>query len=228
MHGDDDQLPSPSRDPHVAAALDWLASDDARATARRLVRSHSLGLEADDLLSETAVKVIGGLSRRSEPLAGEEVARTAVRYAARSLTNCALDHARKRARSERLQIELASSLPQRASEQERVEGTIFVEQMVASLNAVARGGLPCPGCHREVAFAAATEVLQLALIEGTSTDGLTMGEDWFDDVVSRVIDRVSRGASQLAAARRKRLARCRACVTELLMESLRRMGYRRG
>ncbi|NBP50629.1 MAG: sigma-70 family RNA polymerase sigma factor [Actinobacteria bacterium] len=228
MHGDDDQLPSPSRDPHVAAALDWLASDDARAAARRLVRSHSLGLEADDLLSETAVKVIGGLSRRSEPLAGEEVARTAVRYAARSLTNCALDHARKRARSERLQIELASSLPQRASEQERVEGTIFVEQMVASLNAVARGGLPCPGCHREVAFAAATEVLQLALIEGTSTDGLTMGEDWFDDVVSRVIDRVSRGASQLAAARRKRLARCRACVTELLMESLRRMGYRRG
>jgi hypothetical protein len=218
---------TPSDDPHVAAALGWLASDDAAAAASRLVRGYSLGMEAEDLLSETAVKVIGGLSRRSEPLEGDDPTRAAVRYAARSLTNCALDHARKRARSERLQIELASSLPRRASEQERVEGAIFVEQMVASLNVVARGGATCPGCHREVAFAAATEVLQTALLEGTSTDGFAMGDDWFDDVVSRAIDRVSRGASQMAAARRKRLARCRACVTELLMESLRRMGYRR-
>lgn len=218
----------PSGDPRVAAALDWLSSDDAAGAARRLVRTYSLGVEAGDLLSETAVKVIGGLARRDEPLAGDDAVRAAVRYASRSLTNCALDHARRRARSERLQIELASSLPQRASEQERVEGAIFVEHMVTSLNAVARSAAPCPGCHREIAFAAATEVLQLALIEGTSADGLTMGEDWFDDVVSHVIDRMSRGASQMAAARRKRLARCRACVTELLMESLRRMGYRRG
>lgn len=228
MHRDDDTRPVPVREPHVAAALDWLASGDARATARRLVRSHSLPLDDGDLLSETAIKVMAGLSRRSTPLEGDDPERAAVRYAARSLSNLALDHSRRRARSERLQLELAASMPHRAVDQERVDAVIFIEQMVVHLNATAADGASCPGCQREVVFAAATEVLQLALIEGSSTDGTTMGDDWFDEVVGRVVERVGRGASQLAEARRKRLQRCRACVSDLLKECLRRMGYRRG
>lgn len=77
-------------------------------------------------------------------------------------------------------------------------------------------------------FAAATEVLQLVLIEGASGDDATRDNAWFDDAIESVIDRTSPGSSQLAAARRKRRVRCKHCVMELLGSALRRMGYRRG
>ena len=83
------------------AAIAWLASDDARLTATRLVRKYGLSDDPDDLLSEAGVRVHESLSRRAEPLVGSDVQSIATKYAARSLGNVAIDNARRRARSKK-------------------------------------------------------------------------------------------------------------------------------
>lgn len=142
--------------------------------------------------------------------------------------NVAIDNARKMVRDQQQQVELANLLPQRASTEDHVEAAVFIEQLTSRVNELVREGSTCSGCQKEVVFAAATEVLQLVLIEGASGDDTTRDNAWFDDAIETVIDRASPGASQLPAARRKRRARCKHCVMELLGSALRRMGYRRG
>jgi len=210
------------------AVLAWLATNDALLAARRLVRRYSLQLEPDDLVSQTRVTLIERMSRRTAPLVGEDVQKAAIRFASRCLNNVAIDHARKLVREQRQQVELAGLLPQRASVEDRAEAALFIEQLASRLNEVVREGHACLGCHREVVFAAATEVLQLVLIEGVSGNDTTPDNAWFDDVIESVIDRTSPGLSQLPATRRKRRARCKHCVMELLSSALLRMGYHRG
>jgi len=210
------------------AVLAWLATSDALLAARRLVQRYSLQLEPDDLVSQTRVTLIERMSRRTTPLVGDDVERAAVRFAARCMSNVAIDIARKSTRDKRQQVELANLLPQRASTEDHVEAAVFIEQLAARVNELMREGATCAGCQKEVVFAATTEVLQLVLIEGASGDDTTRDNAWFDDAIETVIDRTSPGASQLPAARRKRRVRCKHCVMELLGSALRRMGYRRG
>lgn len=210
------------------AMLAWLATDDAVVAARRLVRRYSLQLEPDDLVSQTRITLLERMSRRSAPLVGEDVQKAAIRFAARCMSNVAIDNARKMVRDQQQQVELANLLPQRASTEEHVEAAVFIEQLTTRVNDLVREGSTCPGCQKEVVFAAATEVLQLVLIEGASGDDATRDHGWFDDAIESVIDRTSPGSSQLPAARRKRRVRCKHCVMELLGSALRRMGYRRG
>jgi hypothetical protein len=210
------------------AVLAWLATNDALLAARRLVRRYSLQLEPDDLVSQTRVTLIERMSRRTAPLVGEDVQKAAIRFASRCLNNVAIDNARKLVREQRQQVELAGLLPQRASVEDRAEAALFIEQLASRLNEVVREGHACSGCHREVVFAAATEVLQLVLIEGVSGNDTTPDNAWFDDVIESIIDRTSPGLSQLPATRRKRRARCKHCVMELLSSALLRMGYHRG
>lgn len=208
--------------------LAWLATDDAVVAARRLVRRYSLQLEPDDLVSQTRITLLERMSRRTAPLVGEDVQKAAIRFAARCMGNVAIDNARKMVRDQQQQVELTNLLPQRASTEEHVEAAVFIEQLTTRVNDLVREGSTCPGCQKEVVFAAATEVLQLVLIEGASGDGATRDNGWFDDAIESVIDRTSPGSSQLPAARRKRRVRCKHCVMELLGSALRRMGYRRG
>ena len=210
------------------AVLAWLATNDALLAARRLVRRYSLQLEPEDLVSQTRITLLERMSRRTAPLVGDDVQKAAVRFAARCMGNIAIDNARKMARDQQQQAELANLLPQRASIEDHVEATVFIEQLTSRVNDLVREGSTCPGCQKEVVFAAATEVLQLVLIEGASGDDTTRDNAWFDDAIESVIDRTSPGSSQLAAARRKRRVRCKHCVMELLGGALRRMGYRRG
>lgn len=210
------------------AMMAWLSSADALLTARRLVRRYSLLLEPEDLISQTRITLLGHMSHRAAPLVGDDVHKSAIRYAARCMSNVAIDDARKLVRDQQRQVELASLLPQRASVEDHVEAVVFIEQLTAHVNALIREGGTCAGCQREVVFAAATEVLQLVLIEGASGEDATRENAWFDDVIESVIDRTSPGSSQLPTARRKRRVRCKHCVMELLNGALLRMGYRRG
>lgn len=210
------------------ATLAWLATDDAVVAARRLVRRYSLQIEPEDLVSQTRITLLKRMSRRTAPLVGDDVQKAAIRFAARCMGNVAIDNARKMVRDQQQQVELANLLPQRASTEDHVEAAVFIEQLTSRVNELVREGSTCPGCQQEVVFAAATEVLQLVLIEGASGDDTTRDNAWFDDAIESVIDRTSPGSSQLAAARRKRRVRCKHCVMELLGSALRRMGYRRG
>jgi DNA-directed RNA polymerase specialized sigma24 family protein len=210
------------------AVLAWLSTDDALATARRLVRRYSLLCEPEDLVSKSRVMLMERMSRRTTPLVGEDVQKTAIRFAARCMSNLAIDDARKSLSDQHRHVELSNLLPQRASTEDHAEAAVFIEQLAARVNDLIRQGVTCPGCQKEVVFAAATEVLQLVLIEGASGDGTTRDNAWFDDAIESVIDRTNPGSSQLSAARRKRRARCKHCVMELLSSALRLMGYRRG
>ena len=208
--------------------LAWLASQDALLAAGRLVRQYALPMEPGDLVSQTRITLVERMSRRTGPLVGEDMHNAAIRFSARCMSNLAIDIARKSNRDQHLKVELANLLPQRASTEDRVEAAVFIEQLTSRVNEIIREGLACSGCQKEIVFAAATEALQLVLIEGVSGDDTARNIDWFDDVIESVIDRTSPGSSQLAAARRKRRVRCKHCVMQLLGIALRRMGYRRG
>ena len=209
-------------------AVAWLTTHDALHAARRLVRRYTLRLEPDDLVSQTRLVLLERMSRRTTPLVGDDVQKSAIRFAARCMSNVAIDSARKMVRDQQQQVELANLLPRRVSTEDHVESAVFIEQLISKVNELVREGTTCAGCQKEVVFAAATEVLQLVLLEGVSGDDVTGGNDWFKDVIESVIDRTSPGSSQLPAARRKRRVRCKHCVMELLGSALQRMGYQRG
>ena len=212
----------------LEAVLEWLTSDDARRAAVAHVRRYRLRLDADDLISETVIAMQQRMSRRTMPLVEQGVGSAAVKFAARAMSNVAKDHARRTARDARHEIELARAFPVRSGAEEQVTSAIFVEQLISSVNDLVRNSPACPGCHKEVVFAAATEVLQLVLIEGASGDDAPRDNAWFDDAIEAVIDRTSPHASQLPSARRKRRSRCTRCVIDLLGGALRKIGYRRG
>lgn len=213
---------------HLDAALAWLSSNEARIIADRLVRRYGLPLDAGDLLSEAVVKVHEAMSRRVTPLVGDDVELVAIKYANRALGNVAIDRARRKVRDQKQEIELIYSLPQVSGPESQAEAVVFVEQLISGVNRLVREAPSCPGCQREVVFAATTEVLQLVLIEGMSGDNSTRDNEWFDDIIVQVIDRTQPSASQLPAARRKRRARCKKCVLELLGTALQNIGYHRG
>jgi hypothetical protein len=209
-------------------AIEWLATNEALALATKLVRRYRLMIDPRDLLSEAVLKVRDGMSRRASPLVGKDVQSLAVRYASRSVSNLAIDFSRRRTVEDRQTVELARTLPDMVGPERQVEASVFIEQLNSSVNELMRTGPSCPGCHREVVFAAATEVMQLVLIEGATDDGGSRGDDWFDDAIVNVIDRMSKGASLRPDARRKRRHRCKECVMQLLQAGLRQIGYRRG
>ena len=208
------------------AAISWLSTADARQTAARLVGRYGLNEDPDDLLSEAGLRVYSSMSHREEPLVGSDVHTVATRYAARSLSNVAIDLARRQVLKQKQEITLAQTLYRQVGPDRQVEALVFIEQLVINVNALVRSGVSCAGCRTEVVFAAATEVMQLVLIEGNTNDRSGGDDDWFDDAIQTVIDRLSPG-SATPAARRKRRTRCKHCVLELLGGALRRMGYRR-
>ncbi len=77
----------------------WLLSADARAAAASELRGSAIvGLEADDLLAETAVRLWRTLRDRDEPVDEGDDGHGLVRYARRALRNAAIDALRAAAR----------------------------------------------------------------------------------------------------------------------------------
>ena len=208
------------------SAVAWFASVDARLTAERIIQKFRLIDDAEDLLSEARLKVFESMSRRAAPLVGDDVKSNVVKYAARSLGNLGIDRARRKVLDKKQEIELAQSLPSPLGPERQAEAAVFMEALNSMVNQIARRNPPCSGCKREIIFAAATEVIQLALLEGNTNNESAEGDEWIDDAIQTVIDRLSPG-SLTSSARRKRRQRCKNCVMELLSAALQGMGYRR-
>lgn len=78
---------------------EWLTGADARAAAAAELRgTATVGLEIDDLLAETALRLWRTFRDRTEPVAEGDDGRGLVRYARRALGNTAIDAYRAAAR----------------------------------------------------------------------------------------------------------------------------------
>ena len=209
----------------LEAMLVWLHSEPGRLSARRLVRKYGLTEDADDLVSMVIEKLSASLARRDMPIHGIANEDQAVRYAYRAMANQAIDLARRRHSESVALVSVARLAPSLPGTENTVTSQVFIEELFVSLHRVVSEGFACPSCREQVTYAAATEVLHLALLEGSDA---ALGQSWLDDVIYGVVDRYETGMNKSAAARRQRRSRCRRCVMELLQAALAAIGVRRG
>jgi hypothetical protein len=209
----------------LEAMLVWLHSEPGRLSARRLVRKYGLTEDADDLVSMVIEKLSASLARRDMPIHGIANEDQAVRYAYRAMANQAIDLARRRRSESVALVNVARLAPSLPTTENTATSQVFIEELFVSLHRVVSEGFACPSCREQVTYAAATEVLHLALLEGSDA---ALGQSWLDDVIYGVVDRYETGMNKSAAARRQRRSRCRRCVMELLQAALEAIGVRRG
>lgn len=209
----------------LEAMLAWLHSEPGRLSARRLVRKYGLTEDADDLVSMVIEKLSASLARRDMPIHGIANEDQAVRYAYRAMANQAIDLARRRRSESVALVSVARLAPSLPGTENTATSQVFIEELFVSLHRVVSEGFACPSCREQVTYAAATEVLHLALLEGSDA---ALGQSWLDDVIYGVVDRYETGMNKSAAARRQRRSRCRRCVMELLQAALAAIGVRRG
>jgi len=209
----------------LEAMLVWLHSEPGRLSARRLIRKYGLTEDADDLVSMVIEKLSASLARRDMPIHGIANEDQAVRYAYRAMANQAIDLARRRHSESVALVSVARLAPSLPGTENTVTSQVFIEELFVSLHRVVSEGFACPSCREQVTYAAATEVLHLALLEGSDA---ALGQSWLDDVIYGVVDRYETGMNKSAAARRQRRSRCRRCVMELLQAALAAIGVRRG
>lgn len=207
------------------AMLAWAGSSAGLEAAQRLQRKYGLVDEPGDLVSTTVEKLSNSLTRRPEPLPGVTSETEAIRYAYRSMSNLAIDAARRRRQESRALLSVARLAPTQPGTDHTATSQVFIEELFSALHRVTTAGFTCKACNDRVTYAAATEVLHLALLEGSDA---AVGQSWLDDVIYSVVDRYEGGMSGSAAARRQRRSRCRRCVMELLQAALSTIGVHRG
>lgn len=202
----------------------WLRSDGGQDAAIRLVRKYGLLEDAQDLVSMTTQRLSVALDRRTGPLPAVDSTDGAIRYAYRSMSNLAIDLARRRRSESTALISMARITPTTLGPEQSAISQVFIEELFTALHHVTATGFTCSACNDRITYAAATEVLHLALIEGSDA---AAGDTWFDDVIYSVVDRYHSGMSRSNAAQRQRRSRCKRCVMELLQASLKHIGVRR-
>jgi len=205
--------------------LAWAVSEVGSTAAQRLARKYGLINEADDLVSMTLEKITRSFARRSEPLPGVGSDDQAIRYAYRAMANLAIDLARRKRQESKALVSVARITPTQPDTDQTATSQVFIEELFSALHRVTSSGFTCRACNDRVTYAAATEVLHLALLEGSDA---AVGQSWLDDVIYAVVDRYEVGMSRSAAAQRQRRSRCRHCVMELLQAALSAIGVRRG
>jgi hypothetical protein len=205
--------------------LAWAVSEVGSAAAHRLARKYGLINEADDLVSMTLEKITRSFARRPEPLPDVENDDQAIRYAYRAMANLAIDLARRKRQESKALVSVARITPTQTGTDQTATSQVFIEELFSALHRVTSSGFTCNACNDRVTYAAATEVLHLALLEGSDA---AVGQSWLDDVIYSVVDRYEIGMSRSAAAQRQRRSRCRRCVMELLQAALSTIGVRRG
>ena len=205
--------------------LAWVRSEAGRDAAARLVRKYGLAEEPLDLVSITSEKINASLSRRTERIPSVYTNEDATRYAYRTMSNSAIDLGRRRRNESSALSSIAAIAPTTLGTEQTVISQVFIEELFSALHRVSNKGFQCPACNNKITYAAATEVLHFALIEGSDA---VAGESWFDDVINSVINRYESGMSRSTAAQRQRRSRCKKCVMQLLQASLNHIGESRG
>ena len=207
------------------AMLAWVRSEAGRDAAARLVRKYGLTEEPLDLVSITSEKITASLSRRTERIPSVDTNEDATRYAYRTMSNLAIDLGRHRRNESSAIFSIAAIAPTTIGTEQTVISQVFIEELFSALHRVSNKGFQCPACNNKITYAAATEVLHLALIEGSDA---AAGESWFEDVIYSVVDRYELGMSRSITAQRQRRSRCKRCVMQLLQASLKHIGVNRG
>ncbi|MGA0710686.1 MAG: hypothetical protein ACO3O7_08365 [Ilumatobacteraceae bacterium] len=207
------------------AMMRWSRSQSGLEAAIRLARKYGISEDSHDLVAMTTEKLTAAFSRRTERLPNVVSDEGAIRYAYRSMANLAIDLARRQRSESNALVSLARITPVPHGPDQSVTSQVFIEELFTALHQVTSNGFTCSACNDRVTYAAATEVLHLALLEGSDA---AVGETWFDDVIYSVVDRYEGGMSKSSAAQRQRRSRCKRCVMELLQASLAHMGVRRG
>lgn len=195
----------------------WLASGDARLTARRLTKRRCLDVDADELIHDAWIRVTTAFSRRNEPFPDMTDDRSAARYGARILDNLTRDRLGSMRSHTGESIELADGgevfqLGTNGGE------SVVVDRMVVEqlLHAVARrgdAGTTCAGCQSTVVVAATLEVIHMIL---NGDEGGDRGRTWFDKVLRTALDRVDPHHPRSKAAADQRISRCGRCISLLL------------
>lgn len=206
------------------AMLAWVRSEAGRDAAARLVRKYGLAEEPLDLVSIASEKINASLNRRIERIPSVGTNEDATRYAYRTMSNLAIDLGRRRRNESSALLSIAAIAPTTLGTEQTVISKVFIEELFFALHHVSNKGFRCPACNNKTTYAAATEVLHLALIEGS--DGAA-GQSWFDDVIYSVVDRYELGMSRSMSAQRQRRSRCKKCVMQLLQAALTHIGVSR-
>ena len=207
------------------AMLAWVRSEAGRDAAARLVRKYGLTEEPLDLVSIASEKITASLSRRTERIPSVDTNEDATRYAYRTMSNLAIDLGRRNRNESSALFSIATIAPTTIGTEQTVVSKIFIEELFSALHHVSNKGFQCPACNNKITYAAATEVLHLALIEGSDA---AASESWFNDVIYSVIDRYESGMSRSMNAQRQRHSRCKKCVMQLLQASLNHIGVSHG
>lgn len=207
------------------AMLTWVRSEAGRDAAARLVSKYGLAEEPLDLVSISSEKINALLSRRMDRIPGVDTDEDATRYAYRTMSNAAIDLGRRRRNESSALFSIAAIAPISPGTEQTVISKVFIEELFSALHHVATSGFQCGTCNDKTVYAAATEVLHLALIEGSDA---AAGESWFEDVIYSVVDRYELGMSHSITAQRQRRSRCKRCVMQLLQASLKHIGVNRG
>lgn len=201
---------------------DWLTSSDARQCARRLVDRYGVRSEADDVLSECWARLSAALQRRGEPYPGIVDAKTATRFAYRTLDNLCRDLARvSRRRGDVVPLNDDKVVLFGADHYGSVEQRLLLEQLLATVGRIIAEHRHCAGCPAEVAAAAALEAIHLMLRGDVGDES---GRAWLDRILYQALDNVDGNDSRSAEARRQRKSRCGRCASELLAEGLVALG----
>lgn len=194
------------------ALLDaWLQSDDAMATARRLLARRGVDASPADLVNDAWVRITESIARRTEPYPDLTEPRHAARFGARVLDNLSRDRLRSGVR--RREVELLDTFADERSDQAASDTRMMLQHLLAAVAARAEQLEPCPGCPDEVVAAAALELIHLVL---TGHDGGDRGRTWIDQMLYLALDRVDGGVSRTDAAASQRKARCGRCIDGLL------------
>ena len=210
----------------VEAMESWLTGPDGQRAASRLVRKYGIPDDPRDVASAALLRIRGLTNRRNTPLPSINSPEDAARYAYRTVSNTAIDIARRSTREKSMLMNVLLLSPAAPSVESEATAKVFVETMFTKVSEIVARDVSCPGCQQQIVLAATTEILHLVLIEGESEG--TRGQTWFDDVIYETVDRFTQGMGILPAARRQRKSRCKRCVMDLIALGLSELGYRRG
>lgn len=206
-------------DSQRASILDWFGHPECRSWCVTCARRAGLPPDmADDVRSETWVRVSQALSRRLESFPNMPDPSSAHRYAARACERTAIDLART-TRRRGVQVSYDDQIDEPAL-LESINGfvsAVELDQWRRTVLAISRSGSTCSGCDEEVVVAAALRVLN-SLGMG---DRASMSELLYE-ALAEVDDRRSDDRSPAA---RQRKSRCGRCVVELLRATARQLGY---
>lgn len=195
----------------------WLESDDALATATRLVRRRGLSVSGPELVNEAYLRMRRRFDGDTTPPVFGDL-RDAARYGARMLDNLSRDLVRSRLRGAALvRLDDGDVALDSGDDLSHVERRVLVEQLLRAVARRASEHIACHGCPSEVVAAAALEVVHLVL---SGHDGSDRGRTWFDQMIHAALSRVDPYVAPSEAARNQRKSRCGRCAADLLSASM--------